>query len=239
MQCVILAGGLATRMRPLTERIPKALIPIAGRPFIDHQLDWLAGHGVTDVVLSVGYKGDAIRAFIEQGDGGRHGLRVRTVDEGENLRGTAGALRLALDEGALEESFLVTYGDSFLPVDFSAVFRAFQSSGKPALMTVFRNDGRWDTSNVIFDGAMVTLYDKQRRTRPAADFTFIDYGLSVLSRRLIADEIPAGATADLATLFHALSVRGELAGFEMAERFYEIGSPGGLEDLERWLAEKG
>jgi NDP-sugar pyrophosphorylase family protein len=105
-------------------------------------------------------------------------------------------------------------------------------------MTIFRNDGRWDTSNVIFDGTTV-LYDKQRRTRPAADFTFIDYGLSVLSRRLIADEIPAGVTADLATLFHAVSVRGELAGFEVAQRFYEIGSPGGLEDLERWLAEKG
>jgi len=132
----------------------------------------------------------------------------------------------------------VTYGDSFLPVDFSAVFRAFQASGKPALMTVFRNEGQWDTSNAIFEGAMVTLYDKQRRTRPAADFTFIDYGLSVLARRVIADEIPAGVTADLATLFHALSVRGELAGLEMAERFYEIGSPGGLEDLGRWLAEK-
>ena len=235
MQCVILAGGLATRMRPLTERIPKALIPIAGRPFIDHQLDWLAGHGVTDVVLSVGYKGDAIRAHV--GDGRRHGLRARIVDEGEQLRGTAGALRLALDEGALEEAFLVMYGDSYLPIDFTPVFRAFQSSGKPALMTIFRNDGRWDTSNVIFDGTMV-LYDKQRRTRPAADFTFIDYGLSVLSRRLIADEIPAGATADLATLFHAVSVRGELAGFEVSQRFYEIGSPGGLEDLERWLAEK-
>jgi N-acetyl-alpha-D-muramate 1-phosphate uridylyltransferase len=235
MQCVILAGGLATRMRPLTERIPKALIPIAGRPFIDHQLDWLASHGVTDVVLSVGYKGDAIRAHV--GDGGRHGLRARIVDEGENLRGTAGALRLALDEGALEESFMVMYGDSYLPIDFTPVFRAFQSSGKPALMTIFRNDGRWDTSNVIFDGTTV-LYDKQRRTRPAADFTFIDYGLSVLSRRLIADEIPAGVTADLATLFHAVSVRGELAGFEVAQRFYEIGSPGGLEDLERWLAEK-
>jgi len=235
MQCVILAGGLATRMRPLTERIPKALIPIAGRPFIDHQLDWLAGHGVTDVVLSVGYKGDAIRAHV--GDGGGYGLRARIVDEGENLRGTAGALRLALDEGALEESFMVMYGDSYLPIDFSAVFQAFQASGKPALMTIFRNEGQWDTSNVIFDGETV-LYDKQRKTRPAADFTFIDYGLSVLSRRVIADEIPAGVKADLATLFHTLSVRGELAGLEMAERFYEIGSPGGLEDLGRWLAEK-
>ena len=238
MQCVILAGGLATRMRPLTAQIPKALIPAGGRPFVDHQLGWLAGHGVTDVVMCIGYKGDAIRAYLD-GDGGdagpRHGLRVRFVDEGSDLRGTAGALRLALDEGVLEESFLVTYGDSFLPIDFGDVFRAHAAAGKPALMTVFRNDGRWDTSNVIFDGRAVTLYDKQRTTRPASDFTFIDYGLSALSRQVIADEIPAGASADLAALFHRLSVRGALAGLEVAQRFYEIGSPAGLEDFERWL----
>jgi NDP-sugar pyrophosphorylase family protein len=235
MQCVILAGGRATRMRPVTDTIPKALIPVDGRPFLEHQLGWLAGHGVTDVVLCVGYKGDAIRAYLEGGAAARLGLGVRVVDEGDDLRGTAGALRLALDEGALAESFLVTYGDSFLPVDFTAVFRAFRACGRPALMTVFRNDGRWDASNVIFDGRMVTLYDKQRRTRPAADFAFIDYGLSALERRVIADEIPGGGGADLAALFNALSVRGALAGFEVGQRFYEIGSPSGLEDFERWL----
>jgi NDP-sugar pyrophosphorylase family protein len=225
-------------MRPLTDRIPKALIPVDGRPFIDHQLAWLAGHGVTDVVLCVGYRADAIRAYLAEDDARRRGLGVRLVDEGEDLRGTAGALRLALDEGLLEPTFLVTYGDSFLPIDFAAVFRAFTASGRPALMTVFRNDGRWDTSNVIFDGRFVTLYDKQHRTRPAADFSFIDYGLSALERRVIADEVAAGATADLAALFHGLSVRGELAGFEVAERFYEIGSPAGLEDFERWLRQR-
>jgi NDP-sugar pyrophosphorylase family protein len=235
MQCVILAGGFATRMRPLTERIPKALIPVGGRPFIDHQLGWLAGHGVTDVVLCIGYKGDDIRAHLEKDAG--NGLRIRFVDEGANLRGTAGALRLALDEGALAESFLVTYGDSFLPVDFAEVFHAYQAAGRPALMTVFRNDGRWDTSNVIFDAGRVDLYDKQRRTRPAADFAFIDYGLSALSRDVIAGEVPATGTADLADLFHRLSVRGDLAGFEVGQRFYEIGSPAGLEDFERWLAQ--
>jgi NDP-sugar pyrophosphorylase family protein len=237
MQCVILAGGRATRMRPLTDQIPKALIPAGGRPFVDHQLGWLAGHGVTDVVLCIGYRGDAIREFFAANDGARHGLRVRFVDEGDDLRGTAGALRLALDEGALAESFLVTYGDSFLPIDFGAVYRAYADAARPALMTVFRNDGRWDASNVIYDGRLVTLYDKQRRTRPAADFAFIDYGLSVLSRRVITDEVPGGAVADLAGLFHGLSVRGELAGFEVAQRFYEIGSPAGLEDFERWLRE--
>ena len=237
MQCVILAGGLATRMRPLTETIPKALIPVAGRPFLDHQLEWLAGHGVSDVVLCVGYRADAIRAHA--GDGARYGLGIRYVDEADRLRGTAGAVRLALDEGALEESFLVTYGDSFLPIDFGAVFAAYEASGKPALMTVFRNHGQYDTSNVIFGDGIVTLYDKKRATRPAADFAYIDYGLTALSRRVIADAVPSGAVADLATLFHALSVRGELAGLEIPSRFYEIGSPAGLEDLERWLRREG
>ena len=226
-------------MRPLTDRIPKALIPIGGRPFIDHQLAWLAEHGVTDVVLCIGYRGDAIRAHFAEDDRRRHGLPVRFVDEGDDLRGTAGALRLALDEGALEPAFLVTYGDSFLPVDFAAVFGAFGGCGRPALMTVFRNDGRWDTSNVIFEGGRVVLYDKQRQTRPAGDFAYIDYGLSAMSRQVIADEVAPGARADLAALWHALSVRGDVAGFEVTQRFYEIGSPEGLEDFEQWLSRGG
>ena len=231
VQCVVLAGGLGTRMRPFTDDRPKALIPVEGRPFIDHQLGHLVAHGVTEVVLSIGYRGEALRAHV--GDGARFGLRVVYVDEGTALRGTAGALRLALDEGALAERFLVTYGDSYLPVDFGAVYAAFERAGTPALMTVFRNEGRWDTSNVIFDGARVTLYDKQRRGRPATDFAFIDYGLAALERRGVADEVPAGARADLADVYHRLSLRGELAGLEVFERFYEIGSPEGLEDFAR------
>jgi NDP-sugar pyrophosphorylase family protein len=234
IQCVILAGGLATRMRPLTEEIPKALIPAAGRPFIDHQLGWLGRHGVTHVVLSIGYRGDLLRAHV--GDGSRFGLRVSYVDEGTELRGTAGALRLARDQGVLDDAFLVTYGDSFLPVDFAAVWNQFRASGQPAMMTVFRNEGRWDSSNVIFDGGRVVLYDKDHRTRPAADFAFIDYGLSALERRLVDSDIPALGKADLADLMHALSVQGALAGLEVFERFHEIGSSEGLEEFTRWIA---
>jgi NDP-sugar pyrophosphorylase family protein len=237
MQCVILAGGLATRMRPLTEAIPKALIPVAGTPFIDHQLGWLAGHGVTRVVLSVGYRGQMLADHV--GGGERWGLGVRVVDEGTKLRGTAGALRLAHQQGALDDAFLVTYGDSFLPIDFAAVWDRFVASGRPALMTVFRNAGRWDASNVIFDGDRVTLYDKHRRTRPAEDFAFIDYGLSALRREVVEGMVPDGeAPADLADLFHQLSLRGDLSGMEAAHRFYEIGSPAGLADFEQWLRAK-
>ena len=236
MQCVILAGGLATRLRPLTASLPKALVPVGDAPFIDHQLGWLAAHGVSDVLLSIGYRGQLLRDHVA--DGARYRLAVRYVDEGDDLRGTAGALRLAAAEGALEEAFLLTYGDSFLPVDFAEVWRRFRASGQPALMTVFRNQGRWDSSTGIFDGARVTLYDKQHRTRPAGDFAYIDYGLSALTRRLVETEVPARGKADLAELFFSLSQRGDLAGMEVHERFHEIGSPEGLEELRRWLADR-
>ncbi len=242
MQCVILAGGLATRMRPLTVERPKALLDVAGRPFIDHQLDWLARHSVTHVVLSIGYLGDMLRAHV--GDGGRFGLCVTYVDEGTELRGTAGALRLALTEGVLDDAFLVTYGDSFLPIDFGDVWARFRRSGLPALMTVFHNEGRFDTSNVIFeprgdfdplrDGRLV-LYDKRRATRPPAEFTYIDYGLTALERRLVETDVPPMGKADLADLFHALSLRGQLMGLEVRDRFHEIGSPAGLEEIARWI----
>jgi NDP-sugar pyrophosphorylase family protein len=226
-------------MRPLTDVRPKALLPVAGRPFIDLQLEHLAAHGVTKVVLSIGYRGEMLREHV--GDGARFGLAVSYVDEGADLRGTAGALRLALAQGALEEAFLLTYGDSFLPIDFSEAWSAFRRAEAPALMTVFRNEGRWDTSNVIFeadrgDAGRVVLYDKRRQTRPAADFSYIDYGLSALERRVVEDEVPALGKSDLAEVFHALSRRGQLAGLEVRERFHEIGSPEGLEELETWIA---
>ena len=238
LQCVVLAGGLGTRMHPVTESLPKALIPVAGEPFILHQLRWLASHGVSEVILAIGHLGELIEA--EVGDGTRVGVPVRYVREGSTLRGTAGALRLALDEGVLAPEFLVTYGDSYLPVDFAAVFEAFRNAGRPALMTVFRNEGRWDTSNVIFDETteLVTLYDKHHPLGPAHEFQYIDYGLSVLSRDLIARRIPGDSHQkfDLAQVFHALSLSQELAGLLVAERFYEIGSFSGLKELEAYLA---
>jgi NDP-sugar pyrophosphorylase family protein len=242
MQCLILAGGLATRMRPITETIPKALIPVCGVPFVDHQLRWMAAHGVTEAILSIGYRGDMLRDHV--GDGARFGVAVRVVDEGMHLRGTAGALRLALDQGVLDDAFLVTYGDSFLPIDFARVWRAFAASGAPALMTVFHNAGRWDTSNAIYRDGRVELYDKRRQSRPAADFQFIDYGLLAMKRSVIAARVAPPRThdaggaiekTDLAGVLNTLSIDGELAGMEIAERFYEIGSPAGLADFEAWM----
>jgi NDP-sugar pyrophosphorylase family protein len=225
MQCVILAGGLGTRMRPLTETCPKTLLPVHGRPFAWHQLHWLAAQGITEVVYSIGHQGGMIRRYWAEEPPPVSSIRY--VDEGEQLRGTAGALRLACEESVLDESFFVIYGDSFLPVDFSPVWRAFQASGLPALMTVLRNEGRWDRSNVIYQPGQVVLYDKAA----APGMQYIDYGLSCFRRDLFHHF----AQSDLSAVLHDLSLQGRLAGFQVHERFYEIGSPIGLRDFERYL----
>jgi NDP-sugar pyrophosphorylase family protein len=227
-ECVILAGGVASRLGTQAGDVPKTLVPVGGRPFADHQLTWLAEQGVLDVVYCIGYRGDQIRDYV--GGGERWGLQVTYVDEGSDLRGTGGALRLAFDNGVLAESYAVLYGDSYLQVDLPQVHDAFRASVQPALMTVLRNDGRWDRSNADFDGARVTRYSKTD-----GDFEWIDYGLSILTSD-IASNIPAGEPADLAEIFSLLSEEGRLAGFEVTKRFYEIGSPQGLAELEHFLS---
>jgi NDP-sugar pyrophosphorylase family protein len=236
MQCVILAGGLGTRMREVTDGQPKALIPVSGRPFIDHQLDLLAASGVQQVVLCIGFGGAAVQSHVA--DGAAFGVDVRYVDERDALRGTAGALRLALDQEVLAGTFGVLYGDSYLPIELQPVWDAFVASGLPALMTVFKNDDRWDRSNAVLAGGRVALYDKHGTDPSPAQRRWIDYGLSVLSAALIEERVPFGAVADLADLYHDLSLEGKLAGLEVEERFYEVGSPAGLAELEGYLAGK-
>jgi len=225
MQCVILAGGLGTRMRPFTETCPKTLLPVRGRPFAWHQLHWLAAQGITEVVYSIGHQGDMVRRFWAEEPWPVPAMQY--VDEGNQLRGTAGALRLAREQGVLDESFFVIYGDSFLPVEFGPIWRAFQSSGQPALMTVLHNEGRWDRSNAIYQPGRVVLYDKAA----APGLQYIDYGLSCF-RRDVFDHL---THSDLAAVFHDLSREGRLAGFQVHQRFYEIGSPAGLRDFEQYL----
>lgn len=230
----MLAGGLGTRMRPATEAMPKALIPVLGRPFVDWQLEHLAAQGVERVTYSVGYRGDMLRAAV--GDGSRFGLNVTLVDEGERLLGTGGALRRALDERALDEVFFVLNGDSYLPIHMADVEWSWRESGQPALMTVLRNEGRWDASNAIYADGQVVLYDKRRPSPHETEMHWIDYGLSVLTRDVIANRIESGTVADLADVMRDLSLEGLLAGLEVRQRFYEAGSPGGLRDLEHYLS---
>jgi NDP-sugar pyrophosphorylase family protein len=232
MQCVILAGGLGTRMQPRTETVPKALLPVAGRPFADLQLAWLARSGVTDVVYAIGHLGERIRAFV--GDGGAWGLRVAYVDEGARLRGTAGALRLAYDQGVLEETFAVLYGDSYLSLDLGAAFAEFEAVRPRVLMTVFRNDGRFDRSNARLRAGRV-VYDKTVADPAAERMHHIDYGLSIIDRDQVVAALAPGAVLDLADVYRELSAAGHVAGVEVGDRFYEVGSPAGLAALEEHL----
>lgn len=232
-QLVVLGGGLGTRMEPAAGGLPKSLIPIRGEPFVHHQLRLLASQGVRDVVYVIGFRGEQIRRAV--GDGSRFGLAVSYVDEGDRLRGTGGALRFAHEVGSLEPCFAVIYGDSYLPIDLEPVWAAFDSADCPALMTVLRNEDRWDRSNAVFADGRVIAYDKRIDHR-TAEMRWIDYGLSVL-RREVVESIPnGGAVCDLADVYRELSVRGELAGFEVSTRFFEVGSLDGVAALEAYLA---
>ncbi len=223
----ILAGGLATRLRPVTETIPKALLPINGRPFLAHQLRLLKQSGIDRAVLCVGYLGEQIREYA--GDGGAFGMEILYSFDGESLLGTAGAIRRALP--LLGDAFFTLYGDSYLRCDYRSAEEALMRSGKPALMTVFRNEGLWETSNVEFSDGVILAYDKKNRT---PRMRHVDYGLGVF-RREACKRIPDGRSYDLASLYQGLVKDHALAALEMPERFYEIGSLQGIRDLEAFL----
>lgn len=223
----ILAGGLATRLRPITEKVPKALIEVAGQPFLAHQLRLLRAAGIRKAVLCVGYRGEMIEEQF--GDGSRFGVTLSYSFDGPRLLGTGGALRKALPQ--LGEQFLVLYGDSYLPIDYSGPVRAFAGSGKLGLMTVFRNEGRWDSSNVLFKNGAIATYTKKG---PGSDMRHIDYGLGILKAAALVSW-PEDEAFDLADVYQALIARGELAGYEVTQRFYEIGSPAGLAELDALL----
>ncbi len=227
----LLAGGLATRLRPITETIPKSMVPVAGEPFIAHQLRMLAGKGIREIVILCGFLGEQIMDFV--GDGAQFGCSVRYVSDGDVRRGTGGALAHALP--LLDHTFMVVYGDSFCATDYLAIYSAFQQSGKAGLMTVFHNENLWDKSNVIYENGRIVRYDK---TQQAPEMHYIDYGINVFSRDAFAP-FAGKETFDLAELQMDLVSRDSLAGFEVAERFYEVGSHTGLAETDALLGAIG
>jgi NDP-sugar pyrophosphorylase family protein len=227
LPAAILSGGLATRLRPLTDTIPKAMIELNGEPFIAHQLRLLASRSIEHVVLCVGYGGKMIQDFVR--DGTQFGLHVGFSFDGPVLLGTAGAIRRALS--LLGENFFVLYGDSYLPCDYSAVCGAFLRSGKRGLMTVFLNEDQFDTSNVEFRDGQIVRYDKTNRN---PQMRHIDYGLGAFHADVFTD-LPEGVPCDLATVYQRLLSAGELDAFEVSERFYEIGSLQGIEETSEYL----
>ncbi|MDL2259362.1 nucleotidyltransferase family protein [Deltaproteobacteria bacterium OttesenSCG-928-K17] len=223
----ILAGGLATRMRPATEKIPKALLDVNGRPFIDHQLRLLADHGLDQVVLCTGFLGEQVENYV--GDGSRFGLKVAYSSDWPELLGTGGALKKALP--LLGDVFMVLYGDSYLEIDYQAVARAFAPQSHDALMTVYENHDQLDASNVLFKDGRLMVYSKKNKL---PDMRHVDYGLQVLKSDVLKNE--ARDKFDLADCLENLSAAKRLAGWLVDKRFYEIGSVAGLDDLRRHLS---
>jgi len=224
----ILAGGLATRLRPITEKIPKSLVPVAGRPFLDHQLEMLHARGLRRVVLCIGHLGE----MIQERYGHRaHGIHIDYSFDGPKLLGTGGAIKRALP--LLGREFFILYGDSYLPLPYAPVAEAFHRSGQPGLMTVYHNEGKYDTSNVIYRDGEIVLYDKKARL---PEMHHIDYGLS-LFQTSVFDAYAADQAFDLAEVMTRLVREKRLAGYEVHERFYEMGSPAGLAELEARLAQ--
>jgi NDP-sugar pyrophosphorylase family protein len=222
----VLAGGLGTRLGAHVRDTPKPLLPVAGEPFILHQLRLLARHGAREVVLCVGYLGEQI---VERVGTERFGISISYSHDGPEQLGTLGAIRRAAP--LLGPRFLVLYGDTYLRIDYAAAAAQWEASGLPAMMTVLLNEGRWDTSNVVFDGSRVLEYDKRA---PTEAMRWIDYGLGGLRADAlgVADE----QVADLADLYHELAKRDELFGFAATERFYEIGTPAALAETDAFLA---
>jgi NDP-sugar pyrophosphorylase family protein len=226
----ILAGGLATRLWPVTEKIPKSLIPVAGRPFLAHQLAMLHARGIRHAVLCIGYLGEMIQN--EFGDGEKFGVKLDYSFDGEKLLGTGGAIKRALPK--LGEEFFVLYGDSYLPIEYAPIAEFFHRCGKLGLMTVYRNEGKYDTSNVVFRDGEIAVYDKKAKL---PEMRHIDYGLSLFKSSMF-DAYATDQVFDLAEVMGRLVREKQLAGYEVPDRFYEMGSPAGLAELETMLQSK-
>jgi NDP-sugar pyrophosphorylase family protein len=222
-----MTGGLATRMRPVTKTVPKAMLDVNGKPFIHHQLNLLSAKNINRVLLCVGYLGEQIKSYV--GTGSRFNLDVEYYFDGDKLLGTGGAIKQI--EKNLPEDFFVLYGDSYLDTDYEKVADAYFASGRTPLMTVFRNEGKWDTSNVEFLNDRLISYSKKNRT---PNMNYIDWGLGILQRRVFSS-FPSKGFFDLADVYEKLASERRLFGYEVFERFYEIGSISGLSDLRNRL----
>lgn len=225
----ILAGGLARRLGTIAASMPKALVEVAGKPFLLHQLELLKRQGFTDVVLLVGHFGEMVQQ--ELGDGSRFGIRLSYSFDGARQLGTGGAVRNALP--LLGDAFLILNGDTFLECDYVEVQQAFLASGKTALMTVLRNRSSFEKSNVLFVDGVIRRYDKQ-----ATDgMHHIDAGLGVLRATAFSDRW--AGSFDLASVYQELLRAGQLTAYELSERYYEIGSPAALAETQAYLSTLG
>jgi len=223
----ILAGGLATRLEPILKDTPKSLIEICGKPFIDWQLRLLAQSGINRVVLCTSHKSEMIEKYV--GDGTKYGIQINYSKDGPTQLGTGGAIKKATQQ--LEESFIVLYGDSYLPIDYKSVEGAFKKQNDPALMTIYKNNNELDASNVFFEFGKVKKYSKGSKS---SEFNYIDFGLSVFNKSVFS-QYKLDDNFDLSETFSALSKANRLAAYEVKDRFYEVGSISGISDFTEYI----
>jgi len=227
MQLAILAGGLGTRLGPLTADTPKSLVPVLGKPFLEHQIELVREAGIKRLVLCIGHYGEKI--IQRFGDGGAYGVEIAYSREGKDLLGTGGALKKA--EGLLDDDFMMMWGDSYLLLDYADIWRSFQVQDLPAMMVVYRNQNKRVPSNVVVSGGKVVVYDKWVED-PAK--VYIDEGLTCL-RKEVLQRVPAGQPFAIEQVFQDLAAERRLAAYETDQPFYEIGSPEGIAELEKVL----
>jgi len=230
MQIVILCGGKATRLYPLTKKIPKSMMRFEGKPFLEQQLDLLKKNRIFDIVLCVGYKAEQIKKYF--GDGKNFGVEIKYSSDKKKLLGTGGALKKA--ENLLEDSFLVMWGDSYLPFNFQKAIKFFKKSNKPGMMIVFKNLNKYEPSNVEVKNNLVKSYSKKRKTKK---MKYIDYGISIY-RKEVLKHLPKNQVCDLTRLQQALIKKRQLLAYPAEKRFYQIGSPDGLEELKNYIKRK-
>ena len=230
MQIVILCGGKATRLYPLTKKIPKSMMRFEGKPFLEQQLDLLKKNRIFDIVLCVGYKAEQIKKYF--GDGKNFGVEIKYSSDKKRLLGTGGALKKA--ENLLEDSFLVMWGDSYLPFNFQKAIKFFKKSNKPGMMIVFKNLNKYEPSNVEVKNNLVKSYSKKRKTKK---MKYIDYGISIY-RKEVLKYLPKNQVCDLTKLQQALIKKRQLLAYPAEKRFYQIGSPDGLEELKNYIKRK-
>ena len=236
LTCAILAGGFGSRMLPRTAYVPKALVPVAGRPFLDHQVSWLRAQRVTRVVLCVRHLSELIQQFT--GDGSRWGIEIQYSFDGPSRLGTAGALRLAIEHGQLNGRFLTLYGDCLPELSVGECVRSWEASGLPAMMTVFRPTRREDASARL-QGNLVTVFDRTPTAAARRHLHHADYGLHGFDSSIIVEQVRLGALAGLGAVHGALASARQLHGIAVAGPQHEIGSESGLREMEHFLADHG
>jgi MurNAc alpha-1-phosphate uridylyltransferase len=223
----ILAGGYATRLGSLAHDLPKCLIRVNGRPFVDWQLDFLIRNGYKNFVFCVSYKSDLIQKHL--GNGSERGINIEYSIDGDTQLGTGGAIQKAIP--ILGNEFGVVYGDSYLPIDYLTVEQHFLATRSKSLMTVYKNKNQFDTSNVEFAHGKVVNYEKGK---DISRMHHIDYGLSFF-RATAFQQWADQSSFDLSIVLHHLATYNQLDGFEVYDRFYEIGSLSGIEDFSHYL----